>query len=281
MTNILREQCLSAERAQDGSRDWISRIEADNWSAALSEIETELSVRAGDIPLRLWWVVCQLEVGGLPLTALSATVDDLTSDAALDELGDAAHARSLAAYVCHELARRLEDRSQLRLATVMSERAWKLLSSDATPGAESLAVARETYLRQLRAELERGEGRLEKPRYLESLREQIDQVEASGRRSSREGEIAPPAASRPRTAKDILQQAVAESAASSAAESDALELEEAVVAPSPADGTGRESRRLLGALSVVGGLVLLALWLMRPGAGSHSAHRELAMGAVV
>ena len=144
---------------------------AGDFTATLTECERVLAESPRSVEGRISWILCQLEVGSVPVAALSGPLDEVIT--AIDEHPELA---PTIAVVALRMARRLVERGQLRIALPLMERALTLLKTGhgAFPAhAEFLATLRKLHAEEItRAELRR-----EAKPYVEQLKRRLEQLE--------------------------------------------------------------------------------------------------------
>ncbi|MCC6954924.1 MAG: hypothetical protein IT290_12475 [Deltaproteobacteria bacterium] len=153
------------------------RVAGDAFAAgdvkgALTESERVLAESPRSLDARIAWILCQLEVGSVPVAALSGPLEEVF--AGLEENPELG---ATAAVVALRMARRLVERGQMRIALPLMERAMTLLrsSTGAFPAqAEFHGTLRKLYTE----EIKRGELRREAKPYLDQLRKRLEQLEA-------------------------------------------------------------------------------------------------------
>lgn len=144
-----------------------AELERQDYSAALELLEARLIESPAVVENRLGWVECQLALATVPLTALSAPLEELFP-AAL-EMPDV---RPFASRTFVAVASKLVQRRQLRLAVVILEHALAL-----SVGADWRGQLVNATLFVMRQELERAEIKRESKAYAAALRERIEKLE--------------------------------------------------------------------------------------------------------
>ena len=158
---------------------WEGALRANDFEAALVEIEKILnSDQPGSSNLgatnRLWWARCQLQTNTVPLTALTAPVDEIfpaiTNEPKLHLLGCSTLAL---------LSARLAERGQSRLALVMLGNAFQLAAiTDGVSGATHKALG-DAYSQAIDDELRKIEGKKDPKGYAAALLQKRDAISRS------------------------------------------------------------------------------------------------------
>ncbi|MCC6220025.1 MAG: hypothetical protein IT291_02160 [Deltaproteobacteria bacterium] len=155
----------------NGGVFWKSYIRDGKFSEALSLIDRSLVDDPHCIETRLWWVYCQLGVGGLPLSALSAPLEEI-----MPQLEGEKKLARLSASVFSKLGAGLVKREQWRLAVVMLGRASRFLEADdGASSSERVALAR-LFSKAISCELERAEDRRGNKSYIDELKKKLSDV---------------------------------------------------------------------------------------------------------
>ena len=180
------------------AQDLCAAGEAD---AALRITEEVLHQESGNLGARLMWVRCQLEIGSLPLSALSAPLEELASQL---EIESRFLLLSCATFLL--LGSRLLERGQSRLALLMFERARALTPQSNVDEKHAIEHVLSEAIEQ---EIKRSENRNERKEYIEGLRKQLAEI-GSAKGNNHENAAAPRSRS-PLSAKAILDEQFSES----------------------------------------------------------------------
>jgi hypothetical protein len=157
--------------AADPQASWAAAYRERNLNEALRLLEAELQESPQAVEQRLWWVLLQLELLQVPLTALTSPLLEMFP--ALQEQSRL-HRTALTAFV--SLAAHLAEKNQLRLGVVMLEHALELAALPETLSAAQENDLRQYFLEFLTEESARAEKRRENPDYLARLREKQQQI---------------------------------------------------------------------------------------------------------
>lgn len=157
---------------------WYSAFLRGDLSRALQELETGLAQGANGLEmknletsrleLRLWWIYCQLVTDAVPVSALSAPLEDM-----MERLRENTEFLSLGAitYVC--VALKCLERNQLRLGVLLLERALELVMKDKSSTTEQCRGLVDLLCCALQDESRRAEVRRESKGYLADLKEKL------------------------------------------------------------------------------------------------------------
>lgn len=154
---------------------WRAELQRGEFEDALRIIEDRLAHDPDSLETRLWWVRCQLELGALPLSALTSPLQEIAEQLKLEP-----QLRQLSRKTYLFLGSRLLGRGQSRLAVLMLERAEEF----ADDGDADTAAMREVYRQALAAELERAKSRFEAPSYIREVEQKLKDNPSIKQRSS-------------------------------------------------------------------------------------------------
>lgn len=160
---------MESLKSEDASASWAELIEQNEHQAALQKIEEALHADGSDLAARLWWVLCQLELGSLPAMALTTPLEEIYKEL---ENEPRLHAPGCEAFL--RVAELLMQRGQLRLAVVMAERALALAKRAQSFGPKERNAVAAAYRLVAVRELERAEKKLEAGEYVDSLKASIE-----------------------------------------------------------------------------------------------------------
>lgn len=173
--------------------DFVEALRAHDLAAAIEILERRLLDAPQDIAARLWWLRCQLESGGLPLSALSSPLEEIT-----EGLRSELPLLSLAVSTSTLLGLQLLERSQSRLAIPLFTRALEfatigLAAEQSSLNKELLSEVERCLREAYQAEIKRAEGRNEKKHYIESLKNELSLLgKRKTRREQEPNHISPP-----------------------------------------------------------------------------------------
>lgn len=160
---------------------WKEKLELGAVSEAFLAIEQALQEQPDDPVARLWWVRCALASGGVPLSALSAP---------LQELAEPVRARNdltaLGATTHYLLAKSLAERNQLRLAANLAYEAAKLAERTTDLSSAEHNELIRSCRDILKAEVERAEQKKERREYQETIRAHFAELDRSAGRPRRD-----------------------------------------------------------------------------------------------
>ncbi len=227
-------------------------IAAHDTKHALALLDAEVASSPTDLIARLWWVRCQLEASRVPLSVLTAPLEEM-----FPRVKGEADAHELGAVCFLAVAAKLRERAQLRLAISMLERSLQLIdNSKSFPEDEQRSilafvigvVEEEISACSNRAEVRSRKQAEEKSEYLKQLQRKLTDLQARKPKTVvREPEKPAPSKGKdhPFTSKSIL--GLAEHGASAAQSSP---LPQSVPLPEKSNGV-RASSFMLLALSVL------------------------------
>lgn len=176
MSDVLTHIELSgvlAELPEEPSEElpWAHASRSGNMAEALSLVEQRLTMQKDDAETKLWWVFLHLKQKGMPLSALSAPLEELFQALRAD-----AKLRGFGCKVYLLLATGLVERAQFRLAVLMLERAEEFVHA-LEVSEESVWQVQDALLAVLRAEHKGAEVRREPRSYLDSVALKVEGLE--------------------------------------------------------------------------------------------------------
>ena len=163
-------RCCS-ESMIDGEQGvaWRSAVAAGDFDSALLAVEESLSQTPDCPAARLWWVRCQLELGRVPITALTSPLEEL-----LPQLRELSVLSMLSAYTYLRAALGLLERSQSRLAVSILERALEFCQSCDCLSQQQIDEISKFYAATLEEEINRAQQRRENKKYIGGLQEKLE-----------------------------------------------------------------------------------------------------------
>lgn len=197
LSKLLGEVPLLADRGES----WSAAFNQGEFSSALSAIENQLSTEPNNSKVRLWWIACQLELGELPLTALSAPLEEI-----LPEVKESPGLYLLASRTLLKVGMQLIERDRLRLGVSMLEKASEFATLSNKISESQQTSLLEVFKVCLKEELERAELRRESPEYCASLKEKIQKANSIRKAESAKEEPAQSAKRKNFTSKSILEE---------------------------------------------------------------------------
>ncbi len=245
---------VSQAKAEPGAEPWRAEYAAGRFPEALAAVESELGATP-DSPLpRLAWILIQLELGRVPLTALSSPMTELLPAA---KENPALH--RISAAVLLSLAARLAEKSQLRLGLSLLEGAGDLSRQAGIFSAGEDAALHTYGVSYLEEELARAKTRRESADYIRRLEKKLEE-----KRTHKPAP--PPAAKQPRprkntlSSKQLFEDALngdsgPHSTAAAVAAIDAQPID--ISAGAPAEKRGKNFSPLVLVLMLIIGLALL------------------------
>ena len=153
---------------------WEQLAAAGNHEAALGDIETELLASPEDPLLRLWWTQCQLELGRLPITALTAPLEEIAKSV---QPKPELHALCTGTLV--KAAVGVIKKNQFRLGVGLLERALELAQGSLMVSATNIQEIRKTYRTIITEEIKRAPARKEPKSYLDLLEKKLAAIETN------------------------------------------------------------------------------------------------------
>ncbi len=161
---------------------WEEALRANDFDAALVEIESSLNTEpssggAQSASNRLWWARCQLATNRVPLSALTAPVDEI-----LPAIKKEAKLQLLGCSTLALLSAKLSERGQTRLALVMLENAFDLAALSESISAETHRELGAAFAAAIDAELVKVEGKKDPKGYVASLKSKRDAISARVKR---------------------------------------------------------------------------------------------------
>lgn len=208
---------------------WREKLRTDSIDEAFAAIEQSLATEPDDPVARLWWVRCAIARGGVPLSALSAPLQELGPELrSRDELG------ALGATTNLLLAKNLSEKGQLRLAAALAIEGGTLAGKSGELTSQERDGLLSATEQVLRAEISRAEQKKERSDYIESLKKSLAQFETARSKKSHERDRPGRATAQPKPA-----------AAKGRLSSKSL-LEEADLALTPPEAALEESPFVLG-----------------------------------
>jgi hypothetical protein len=162
----LAEKCAQAVAGTTPGLGWQESILKGDYQEALSSVEARLNELPDCPGTKLWWVRCQLELGRLPITALTAPLEEI-----YPYLKEAEALHVLSCYTFLKTAAGLLERNQSRLAVSMLERAVEFAGLSETVTYEEQLKLDQFYLGCLDEEIKRAQQRRENKKYIDALQE--------------------------------------------------------------------------------------------------------------
>lgn len=187
-----------------GDDDYYRLLDEKDWSAAQVILEKRITADPQFVPTRLCWILCQLELRTIPVTALSASLDELISAVQEDQK---LHSLGFALYL--KAAIELVRREQYKLAAIILEHLRGLSEVViAGPFQEELTA----FIQQvIKEEIVRAQNRREDKSYIHLLEERLKVLEKSaGRKDAKRNKRNVESGSKqPSSARAILQHQLA------------------------------------------------------------------------
>ena len=197
LSTLLKELPLLADRGES----WSMAFNQGEFASALSAIENQLSQEPTNAKVRLWWIACQLEIGELPLTALSAPLEEV-----LPEIKDSPGLFLLASRTLIKVGMQLIERDRLRLGVSILEKAFEFASLSNKISEPQQNALLEVFHICLKEELERAELRRESPEYCATLKDKIEKTSKFKKTARTQEEPAQTTKRKNFTSKSILEQ---------------------------------------------------------------------------
>lgn len=154
---------------------WEEALRASDFEAALSEIERMLNEESNSTSAtaRLWWARCQLQTNRVPLTALTAPVDEIfpaiKKDPKLQLLGCSTLAL---------LSAKLTEKGQTRLGLVLLGNAFDLAAVTDAVSESTHRELGEVFAQAIDSELVKIEGKKDPKGYAASLKKRREGIRA-------------------------------------------------------------------------------------------------------
>lgn len=170
---------------------WEDALKRGDFDAALSDIERVLNEERNgtSATARLWWARCQLQTNRVPLTALTAPVDEIFPAIKRDPKLQLLGCSTLAL-----LSAKLTEKGQTRLGLVLLGNAFDLAAvTDAVSESTHQALG-EAYAQAIDSELLKIEGKKDPKGYAASLKKQREGIRAGTKRGVKVTPSAPAAA---------------------------------------------------------------------------------------
>ncbi|HQH26990.1 MAG TPA: hypothetical protein PLP17_06300 [Oligoflexia bacterium] len=185
---------------------WTEAAGRGDYQTALSLVENELNEHPASPGAKLWWVRCQLELNRIPITALSAPLEEI-----IPMIRQKPELADLAAFTFLKTAAALLERAQSRLAVAMLERALEFCSlSESLSEKEELDLV-QFYRTALEDESTKAQQRRESRKYIEALNEKLLRLKDNPRKTKLNNRMQPSQAPLPRpeviSAKTIITEA--------------------------------------------------------------------------
>ena len=236
---------------------WRAAAASREYATALELVERELATNSDKSVTKLWWVRLQVEQKVLPVTALSAPLNELT-----EPLRGEIKLATLAASTYLQIALALLERKQPRLAIPILEHALYFSRQSSHIEETKKTALADFYLEELGRELEQAPLRKEPESYLETIAKRIEDEKQARAAYRAPTQVAPKPTTPSIThlsSKHILQQAEQEVAQS----------------PTPHEIPEGRSRTASGSL-----LLLICLFLLLGTAGVGAATWYLVLPAL-
>jgi hypothetical protein len=162
----LAEKCSQPMAGTTVGFGWQESILKGDFQEALTSVEARLNELPDCPGTKLWWVRCQLELSRLPITALTAPLEEI-----YPRLKEAEALYVLSCYTFLKTAVGLLERNQSRLAVSMLERAVEFAGLSEQVSYEEQLKLDQFYLGCLDEEIKRAQQRRENKKYIDGLQE--------------------------------------------------------------------------------------------------------------
>ena len=197
------QNLLTQSRSQtDPSLTWSEAYGRRDFPQALTALEVKLHETPANPSLRLWWVMLQLEMLQVPLTALTSPLLEIYPSIAEDP---ALHSNGMCALI--GAASRLAEKNQLRLGVIMLEHADELAAKSALLNQSQRSDLLSYHKNYLHQEIKRAESKRENRDYLARLKSKEEALAARKPEVVKEKERATTEKKPPLSAKSIFQDA--------------------------------------------------------------------------
>ena len=247
---------------------WATQALSGKPAEALVQIEESLQQIPDSAETKLWWVRCQLDLGSVPVAALTGPLEEI-----VPKIREVPELRTLVSGTCVKMARALLQRKQPRLALSLLDHAIEFAKENATVTATQFRGLLDYFLATVRIELQAAPLRRESKSYLQYLaqKEQVllQQLESVPRSSvaAVASEHIPPAKGTAKNrfnSKSILEEAAR---TSSSGDQDGaisgVEIPEGTT-PTGSNSTQRALLFIICLLVTAGGLGASWLWVFSP-----------------
>jgi hypothetical protein len=168
LLDSLSETSRALELANLDDQQWAGSIDVENLESTLYEIEKNYHPESAALPEKLWWIRCQLNLGLVPSSALTAPLEDI-----FEEVKTNSEYKELALATYIQAGLKLFRKSQLRLACLMLSRAYNLRTTQGRLKFEELEAVRGFYQEVLEQEQRDAELRRESKDYLAHLADEL------------------------------------------------------------------------------------------------------------
>ena len=161
------------ERTSSDNSPWGVLGRDGRYPEALEAIETQAGLNPVSPSSRLWWVLCQLKLGRVPVTALSAPLEEI-----FPTLTESPSEHALGCLAFLELASSLFERKHPRLAVMMMQRAAELGQVAKSIPARLVHGMNTGLVQSIEAELLRAREKREDKNYIKELETRLEKARA-------------------------------------------------------------------------------------------------------